>query len=165
MALIRSAITKCLPPSSAGSTSTLPRQRQRQRQQSNAGKCDGSVLRVIVTGQCYGQIVRLQHVVLPVKVGGRTACQQHLHECVSHHCSAVDADLFAIFFSARFLHKISDLATSLYHVDFLTISSFRIIFIFNEIFKETSWLNIFVIVYGFDWDDCRVWRMRASTTH
>ena len=59
----------------------------------------------------------------------------------------------------------SDLATSLYHVDFLTISSFRIIFIFNEIFIETPWLNIFVIVYGFDWNDCRVWRMRASTTH
>ena len=49
MALIHSAITKCLPPSSAGLTSTSPRQRQhqrqRQRQQSNAGKCDGSVLR------------------------------------------------------------------------------------------------------------------------
>jgi len=50
-------------------------------------------------------------------------------------------------------------------MDFLTISLFCIIFVFNEIFKETSWLNIFANVHAVHWNDRRVWRMRAATAH
>jgi hypothetical protein len=35
----------------------------------------------------------------------------------------------------------------------------------NEISKENPWFNLFANVHAVHWNDCRVWRMRAATTH
>ena len=35
----------------------------------------------------------------------------------------------------------------------------------NEIFKEDPWFNIFANVHAVHWNDFRVWRLRAATTH